>query len=135
MTIDTARLLELAEKASPGPWGISESEVVGIVQKWADDSGIHYGQDIVEAIGVAYVAFEDGEERNEQVFRDAEFIAACDPTTVIALLDNMAAMKLRISILENTLTMARHEVVSLGASEADEDSIVHDIDKALKGGP
>jgi hypothetical protein len=40
----------------------------------------------------------------------------------------------RVRDLEGLLRMVRHELVELGASETDSDSVVHDIDSALKGG-
>jgi len=88
VTDDTARLRELALKATPGPWKLlwpeydpehKHPEFTNIWQ-WQEESGrciCDFPKLVPEA-------------RSEQA-ATAEFIAACDPQTIVALLDRLAA--------------------------------------------
>jgi hypothetical protein len=76
--VSVQALRELAQKATPSPWQIAQSEVIGIVQREDREEGIWYGRDLVECVG---------DEDDPQAVADAYFIAACDPQTVLALLD------------------------------------------------
>lgn len=73
MSTDYTRLRELAEKATPGPWQTGSAI---------------YGHDFHETI---YVTPEVGHRTicdiTDRHSGNAEFIAAVDPQTVIALLD------------------------------------------------
>lgn len=75
-TIDHARLRELAEKATPGPW-----ELIG-------------GDEYVTGVGIM-VAPDDGGVSSE----DAEFISATDPQTVLALLDELDVLNDQIEVM------------------------------------
>lgn len=75
MTIDTIKLRELAQKATPGPW----------YSKWPEERCAW--KDIGHSrYPVAYTGdcFDDAQ--------NAEFIAAANPATVLALLDERDAM-------------------------------------------
>lgn len=67
---------QAAKAATPGPWGISNSEMLGILQldHFADGS-IKYGDDVVEAIGP---------ETDPAAVANAEHIARHDPAAVLA---------------------------------------------------
>jgi hypothetical protein len=71
---DTERIAALAEKATPGPWRVDdELFVVSLAAEIDDESGM---ETFDESIHIA---------AQGHTYRDAAFIAACDPQTVLAL--------------------------------------------------
>ena len=75
MTIDTTKLRQLAQKATPGPWGY-ELDHGSYLRIYSDaDSGI------VDGCGCC------GSPNCDEV--NATFIAAANPATVLALLDKL----------------------------------------------
>lgn len=69
---DLARMKELAAKATPGPWGNKG--------KLSDRIVNSAGKGIAEAVG--YQLGPDGDAQDEA---NGVYIAACDPTTITAL--------------------------------------------------
>lgn len=68
------KLRELAQAATPGPW-------------WTDATcDVYAGRGSCEDLAVAYGVFGGRP-------RDAEFIAAANPTAILALLDGLQAAK------------------------------------------
>lgn len=90
MTIDTQRLRELAQKATPGPWHISAPAEHAV---WHDING---ARNLIAETSC------DG---------NAEFIAAANPAVVLALLDELEKRTLRADILEEMITRAQHHVI------------------------
>lgn len=101
MTIDTARLRELAEKAVPGPWDLeyddetvevnagsarttwNEAHTVGFpASSWAP-------RDRILERDVGYL----DEAEADEIAADAEYIAAANPQTVLALLDEIDRLR------------------------------------------
>lgn len=74
-----AEIAELARKATPGPW-------------FTDDPWIVATRDAAGAIEYL-AATNDLDTGNDQQERDAAFIAACDPQTILALLDRIAELE------------------------------------------
>jgi hypothetical protein len=98
MTIDTTKLRELAQTARPGPW---ERDICQIDKMWLKGRL----QECVtnqDAIVMAVTAEDDA---------TAEFIAAANPATVLALLDELEKRTLRADILEEMVTRAQHHVI------------------------
>lgn len=87
MTIDTKRLREIAQAATPGPWRLDGIDVVQLT-----DSGkgypLDYYPDSAEIVNGQCSSCGD---RNVAFSRleDAAFIAAANPQTVVALLDEI----------------------------------------------
>jgi hypothetical protein len=94
MTIDTTKLRELAQKATPGPWYISAP---GEQAVWHDIKDRRY---LIADTSNGFT--DDG---------NAEFIAAANPATVLALLDELEKRTLRADILEEMVTRAQHHVI------------------------
>ena len=94
MTIDTTKLRELAMKATPGPW----------YSKWPEErcawKDIGHSRHPVAYTGDC---FDDAP--------NAEYIAATNPSTVLALLDELEKRTLRADILEEMVTRAQHHVI------------------------
>ena len=91
MTIDTQRLRELAQKATPGPWK------AGCLASWNADGVscrfVYRGKD--ESVQTR-VRIKGGEGVNGSVFdcdADAEYIAAANPATVLAPLDEIDRLR------------------------------------------
>lgn len=76
--LDLARLREVAEPATPGPWRLR-------------DAGIHAADGIVLAPGPMLPGSTMGSIEGENFGHDLRFILACNPSTVLALLDRLAA--------------------------------------------
>jgi hypothetical protein len=76
---DHQRLRELAQKATPGPWELDALE--------NREHGLFINDDHPEAgtLGCA-----SNQVAGFMVERNAEFIAAADPATILALLDELA---------------------------------------------
>jgi hypothetical protein len=82
---DHTELRRLAESATPGPWTALGTGVRG---------GDHW-YIVADDEAIAYVSANDGSDEAERQPR-AEFIAAANPSTVLALLDEIAALQARI---------------------------------------
>ena len=84
MTIDTQRLRELAQNSTPGPW-----------TQWEGRGWIHTGSPEANAEG--YMAGTHGQVcrtdcddfSDAQEIKNAEYIAAANPATVLVLLDEL----------------------------------------------
>jgi hypothetical protein len=86
MTIDLDRLEELAKSATPGPW-------VAEVDDWNCSVILDDDQP-----GTAYIAerLTQGKSEGEA---DAEFIAALDPTTILALITEVRRLRETVGLL------------------------------------
>lgn len=82
MTIDTKALRELAQKATPGPWKNG-----GTVEQ----DGGEYKDIIPTTVNCGTYCYGGSVERAEEA--DLEFIAAANPAVVLALLDELQAMR------------------------------------------
>ena len=80
MTVDRKRLRDLALAATPGPWGSFYKQKYG---EW------HVSVPIGGS-SMRWALFDDG-CRTERPQQDAEFIAAANPQTILALLDALDA--------------------------------------------
>lgn len=87
------RLLELAEKATPGRWVATDNaDVVGFLGSGA-------------VIDIAHVnPFE--EMLHAQAYANAAFIAACSPETIKALVEGKRAAEARVAELEAAILRA-----------------------------
>lgn len=86
-TIDTAHLRRLAEAATPGPWEAGEPvNWDNIPQASVNSSGVLLTWD----------------DHSGEVFKpeDAEYVAAIDPPTLIALLDELEQAKSDLAVAE-----------------------------------
>ena len=111
MTIDTERLRKFAEAATPGPWSVGDDEhecaATLRAQPIRKTDGMPSG-DPVEVI----IPFG-------RAYSDAAFIAAANPQTVIALLDDNAQLREACATWQNHFTdmpglaAANAEIVSL----------------------
>lgn len=90
MKTDTKKMLELCEKATPGPWTCPIQDHDGI----AADAKLIDLPAGNKALSATWIACVDTENRDDydpencfsaQAEDDRQFIAACDPTTVRSL--------------------------------------------------
>lgn len=81
MTIDTTKLRELANKATPGPWTYFP------YPKYRE----HHVSVPIDGSSMTLPLFQDGCQTSKPK-EDAEFIAAANPATVLALLDERDAL-------------------------------------------
>lgn len=103
MTIDTAKLRALAEAATPGPWRY------GIDIDQLSDGGSGYPLDYYpDCRTVVEISCRECGERSDITEADAAFIAAANPATVIALLDE-------IDTLRRFLDAEKEQVTRMGA--------------------
>jgi len=77
MTVDTTKLRELAQAATPGPWRSTDA--------------IEWDECVAE-ISYWHVFQEEGTELSS-MDNDAEYIAAANPATVLALLDEIDKLR------------------------------------------
>ena len=77
--IDTTKLRELAQKATPGPW-----------TQWEGRGWVHAGTP--EANG-QICRTDCGDFSDAQEIKNAEYIAAANPATVLALLDELDRLR------------------------------------------
>lgn len=100
-----ARLRELADKATPGPW-------YGDVTPPGPSGSVARNEAIVTADKV-HIA-RRGLQKSIQWWRDASFIADANPATVLALLDEVERLRRRCDIRDRTAAhwseAARREV-------------------------
>lgn len=87
--INVSHLRELAEKATPGPWTALQNngEVAGVTRLFNPETQ----HDICHC---------ESPGRNE-AGHNAAFIAACDPTMIVALLDEIEELKVRDIVSRN----------------------------------
>jgi len=97
MTIDTTKLRELAQKATPGPW----EQINHIV--------------FTETGDLEWVV---ANARSGNSIIDAEYIAAANPATVLALLDELERTQGSVAIVSAALSAAEREVQRLRPIEA-----------------
>jgi hypothetical protein len=108
MIIDTKRLRELAELATPGPWTHDvdcfgpDDEIDAVVSNANVDLLFTSGTDIAlhRGSGAAWTDEDDAKRdrqwaqaRASQAYADAAFIAAASPTAVLALLDEIERLR------------------------------------------
>lgn len=86
---DHATLRRLAENATPGPWEIDALE--------NGEHGLFISNDRPEAGSLGCAS---SQVAGFMVERNAEFIAAANPTAVLALLDENADLARRVQVLE-----------------------------------
>jgi len=88
VTIDTTKLRELGQAATPGPW-----------TQWEGHGWVMAGT--TEATAKGYMAGTDGhvcrtdcgDFSDAQGIKNAEYIAAANPATVLALLDEIDRLR------------------------------------------
>ena len=87
--IDTTKLRELAQQATPGPWEVVYCD---IGRHEICDGNFNADH---EHIGSFVVMADDDAESPFPIIceHDAEYIAAANPATVLALMDEIAAMR------------------------------------------
>jgi len=100
MSIDKAELRRLAEAATPGPW-----TSLYRAQYWGEEEGDVIGPDDREVGGAEFVQPLGKQEttRGQAWYRDTNFIAAANPVTVIALLDQLDAKEREIEGLHEAI--------------------------------
>lgn len=100
---DRARLRDLAAKATTGPWTVEHGS------DWDSDEG-QVTQSSVRRADRAAITWDD---HGGEVFMpaDAEFIAAADPATVTALLDDLDAAEAEL-VTEHQAACAAREVMA-----------------------
>lgn len=96
--IDKRALREAAEKATPGEWWI-DSHGMAMVAHHNDNTMIVFVTD-GEQMGKAIRHEDTGNLSHWRNDNDASFIAAANPATVLALLDELEAAEKRIAELE-----------------------------------
>ncbi len=86
MTIDKKTLRALAEGATPGPW-----TTISRGAYWGEEEGDVRGPDGQDIYGAEFVQplNRQNTTRGHAWFRDTAFIAAANPATVLALLDEI----------------------------------------------
>lgn len=89
MPSDPQALRRIAERATQGPWAVN-----GTRTKWRDASGLNvYDSHSIgsEKESIALVFYDP--KQHAACWADAQFIAAFDPPTVLALLDKLARLE------------------------------------------
>jgi hypothetical protein len=103
MSEDHSELQRLAEAATPGPWNVANNRYGGVirggpVQEFTNGSA---QSQIVMCCGAEWM--EPG-----QLERNAEFIAAANPTAVLALLTESRRNAVRLEVSEDTRVVIRN---------------------------
>ncbi|HHX4272514.1 TPA: ead/Ea22-like family protein [Pseudomonas aeruginosa] len=93
---DRAELRRLAKAATPGPWTLYAPE-----DYQGPEELPGYGVECAEGRAIVWGALEP--ETGCQFDRDAEFIAAANPKTVLALLDEIDGLKAEKDALRGAL--------------------------------
>jgi hypothetical protein len=113
--IDYQALREAAEKATCGEWSLEYGEG----QFDGDDALIH--RDVVGYLPICRIegahpesGFDEGFQMEQQA--NAEFIAAANPATVLALLGELEAAKKRIAELEAELVSQTYKLNELSGN-------------------
>ena len=94
MTPDTMALRRLAEAATPGPWRHFHHATSGT------NAVKHDGRTDI----VAWQGFDDSDRKEPRHAANAEYIAACDPQTILALLDRLDALEKVAEAAQRALT-------------------------------
>ncbi|GFQ14783.1 ead/Ea22-like family protein [Enterobacter hormaechei] len=84
--IDKQALREVAEKATPGRW-----------EYYPGNTSIEYNVDSMDEDQGSIVYVDSGDFTQKQTDLNGAFIAAANPTTVLALLDELEAAEKRIA--------------------------------------
>lgn len=92
---DYAELRRLAKAATPGPWTLYVPE-----DYQGPEELPGYGVECAEGRAIVWGALEP--ETGCQFDRDAEFIAAANPKTILALLDEIGRLRSRLEIDDRT---------------------------------
>lgn len=101
MTINTARLRALAEAATPGPWEADGNEVS---QHWSRPEPWK----TVASSEVACMSYcYGGSGRGIEDEADAAYIAAADPSTMLALLDEIESLRDQVDSMQMANDMLR----------------------------
>jgi hypothetical protein len=79
--IDIEKLRQLAEAATPGPWEVSDDDMFSPIEVTSDGPG----RDIC--------CLDTYDHRPDERANDAAFIAAANPQTVLALLDEIERLR------------------------------------------
>lgn len=93
--IDKQALREVAEKATPGRW-----------EYYPGNTSIEYNVDSMDEDQGSIVYVDSGDFTQKQTDLNGAFIAAANPTTVLALLDELEAAEKRIAELSHHLQSA-----------------------------
>ncbi|OPA56531.1 ead/Ea22-like family protein [Pseudomonas aeruginosa] len=101
--MDTNKLKELAERATPGPW-VVDAQQSGAIFNIESESG-----DLCIAMSQENPA-STRLEMNEQRRVNAEFIAAANPQAILALLDEIDRLKAENEALRGALQAVQAEV-------------------------
>ena len=110
MTIDTQRLRELAQKATPGQWWAEVDKVKCRIRCYGSDEPTQITLWKPPAVGFAI-----SDEQNEAT---ALFIAQLNPENILTLLDELARTQGSVAIASAALQAAEREVESLRNIEA-----------------
>ncbi|ELX9510036.1 ead/Ea22-like family protein [Enterobacter hormaechei] len=94
-SIDKRALREAAEKATPGRW-----------EYYPGNTSIEYNVDSMDEGQGSIVYVDSGDFTKKQTDLNGAFIAAANPATVLALLDELKAKDNRINRLEAIVTVA-----------------------------
>lgn len=95
MNIDKQALREAAEKATPGRW-----------EYYPGNTSIEYNVDSMAEDQGSIVYVDSGDFTQKQTDLNGAFIAAANPATVLALLDELEAKDNRINRLEAIVAVA-----------------------------
>lgn len=83
--VDVAALRALAEAATPGPWTTEDSRnAAGLARVWQ-----------LRGVGIAECRVRGADNHH-----DAAFIAAANPTAVLALLDEIETLRAKVARVE-----------------------------------
>ena len=105
MTIDTQRLRELAQKATPGPWWAEVEKVKCSIRCYGSDEPTQITLWKPPAVGFAI-----SDEQNEAT---ASFIAQLNPENTLVLLDEIDISRGTIDIVSAALFAAEKELAEL----------------------
>lgn len=123
-SIDKRELREAAEKATPGPW-----------EYYPGNTSIEYNVDSMVEDQGSIVYVDSGDFTQKQTDLNGAFIAAANPATVLALLDELEAAKKRIAELEEReIKPAKGEVLVVvsGFTGCGKSAIAGEIEIAMK---
>ncbi|HCH0514881.1 TPA: ead/Ea22-like family protein [Pseudomonas aeruginosa] len=115
---DHAELRRLAKAATPGPWTLYVPE-----DYQGPEELPGYGVECAEGRAIVWGALEP--ETGCQFDRDAEFIAAANPKTILALLDEIDGLKAENEVLRGALKQFAEMLKSI--------NVPIDLDEILKG--
>lgn len=97
-----AEIRALAEKATPGPWIRA-----GVRHKIGQESCFAVGPD-VNPIAFLPIGSQQRDRFHAEAFKDAAYIAALDPQTVLALLASHEALRAEVERLREENAVARN---------------------------